>query len=429
MATEVSSYDRDSQPYSNIGLISVTFPDGSSFHGTCSLIGQNDILTATHMVYDPDHGGWADSYDFYFGADYNSQTGQFEDYGFEYTPSQWNVIGWPDQTFTDDNNDTMIKSETQFDIALIGVGDPIGDSLGWLGLSSGYNGTYLTEAIGYPGDTTGMMHESVYITENSYFEIYESDYDVMGPGSSGGPLLVDNYVIGVKSTGSWWADIGFVYDKIIEEMEENNSLLEGSGIPSDDYLNGTLTTGLINVDSRVTGKIEKADDEDWFAIAFQAGLNYQIDLEGNSTSEGTLTDPYLRGIYYSGKEGVDLIENTVDDDSGIGLNSQLQFRPDYSGTYYIAAGAAGKAGTGTYTLSATLNDDYANLESTTGFIVVNGQTTGTIEISNDEDWFSVSLLAGQAYQIDLEGAPTSQGSLSDPCLNGIYFSDGKSGGW
>ena len=171
MATEVSGYDRDSQPYSNIGLIWVTFPDGTQSRGTCSLVGQNDILTATHVVYSPDNGGWADSYDFYFGADYNDMTGQFEDYGFEYTPSQWEVIGWPDQAFTDDDNGTMILSELQYDSALIGVSDAIGDTLGWLGLSPGYDGTYLSEAVGYPVDTTGMMQEDIYVDKNPYYAV------------------------------------------------------------------------------------------------------------------------------------------------------------------------------------------------------------------------------------------------------------------
>ncbi|OQY19243.1 MAG: hypothetical protein B6I36_04650 [Desulfobacteraceae bacterium 4572_35.1] len=195
MLTEVTEHDRNKQPYSNIGLIRVTFPDGSHFKGTCSIVGKNDILTATHMVYSPDHGGWASEYSFYFGADYNNQTHQFEDYGFEYTPSKWAVIAWPEQAFADSDNGSMSFTETQYDTALIGVNDAIGDTLGWLGMSP----------------------------------------MVMGSGSSGGPLLMDDYVVGVKSTTIAWADIGHVFDDLVVGMNNNDSLLSQINPPAPTY--------------------------------------------------------------------------------------------------------------------------------------------------------------------------------------------------
>ena len=225
MSTEVSGNLRDSQPYSNIGVVFATFPDGTTIRGTCSLVGVNDILTATHVIYDPDRGGWANGFEFYFGADYNNLYGYFEDYGFSYTPDRWTINAWPDQAFTDSNNDTMLQSEAQYDVAVIGVNSPIGDMLGWLGLDAGYNASTSANAVGYPAGSTGMMQENVFVLDASYYGLYESNYDVFGPGSSGGPLLVGNYVIGVKSTSLWWADIGFVYDQLTEILDENDSLL------------------------------------------------------------------------------------------------------------------------------------------------------------------------------------------------------------
>jgi len=235
MLTEVTEYDRHNQPYSDIGLIRVTFPDGSHFKGTCSIVGQNDILTATHMVYSPDHGGWASEYSFYFGADYNNQTHQFEDYGFKYTPSKWEVIAWPEQAFADSDNGSMSFTETQYDTALVGVNDAIGDTLGWLGMSSGYNDACLAEAVGYPDDATGMMHDTVYIDKNQNSDVYTSDYMVMGSGSSGGPLLMDDYVVGVKSTTIAWADIGHVFDDLVVGMNNNDSLLSQINPPAPTY--------------------------------------------------------------------------------------------------------------------------------------------------------------------------------------------------
>ncbi len=225
MATEVSGYLRDDQPYSCIGIIQVTFPDGYQARGTCTLVGINDILTATHMVYAPDHGGWADDYTFNFGADYNDTTGYFEDYGYEYSPSEWSTSAWPDQVFNDSNNELLTLSESEYDIAIIGVNAPIGDELGWLGIDPGYYGDFSANAVGYPVGATGMMRETVYASENPNYYLFESYYDSMGPGSSGGPLLIGNYVIGVKSTGYHWADVGYLFDTLVDKMEENNSLL------------------------------------------------------------------------------------------------------------------------------------------------------------------------------------------------------------
>lgn len=225
MAIEVSSSQIKTQPYSNIAYLQVTYPDGVQFSGTASLVGRNDILTATHMVYSPDHGGWANAMDFYFGADYNSITGKFDSYGYHYTPSQWKITGWIDQTFTDSDNETVTEKESQSDIAIIGVNSPIGDDLGWLGLDPGYDGFYLAEAVGYPIGQPGMMHETASIHRSFNYSTYESYYDVMGPGSSGGPLIIDNHVIGVKSTGQWWADLGYDFKALTDFMTEDDSLL------------------------------------------------------------------------------------------------------------------------------------------------------------------------------------------------------------
>src|SRR5262252_3242196 len=58
MANEVP--DTNSSPYLAVTLLMVTFPDGYRINGSGAVVGQNDVLTATHMIYSPDHGGFAD---------------------------------------------------------------------------------------------------------------------------------------------------------------------------------------------------------------------------------------------------------------------------------------------------------------------------------------------------------------------------------
>ena len=67
-------------------------------------------------------------------------------------------------------------------------------------------------------------------------------------------------------------------------------------------------------------------------------------------------------------------------------------------------------------------EDLPSDDTTTGEVDVGGSVTGNIGTGTDGDWFKVVLEAGTRYQIDLEGADTSRGTLPDPRM-GLYDSD------
>ena len=115
----------------------------------------------------------------------------------------------------------------------------------------------------------------------------------------------------------------------------------------EDFSTDPSTSGRVAVGDTATGRIGSSGDRDWFAVELVAGRSYTIDLRGSPTGDGTLSDPYLRGIYDA--EG-NLISGTTNDDGGEGWNSRLTFTADAAGTYYVAAGAFGYY-EGTYTLS------------------------------------------------------------------------------
>jgi hypothetical protein len=75
--------------------------------------------------------------------------------------------------------------------------------------------------------------------------------------------------------------------------------------------------------------------------------------------------------------------------------------------------------------STTPHDDFASslTDTTAPFaqVAVNGTGTGSLETIGDRDWFRVQLVAGVTYVINLEGAATAAGTLSDPYLR---FHDG-----
>ena len=67
-------------------------------------------------------------------------------------------------------------------------------------------------------------------------------------------------------------------------------------------------------------------------------------------------------------------------------------------------------------------EDLPTDDTTTGEVDVGGSVTGNIGTGTDGDWFKVVLEAGTRYQIDLEGADTSRGTLPDPRM-ALYYSN------
>ena len=205
-----------------------------------------------------------------------------------------------------------------------------------------------------------------------------------------------------------------------QAQDEAASVSEGGAdLPAD-----STTTGRVVVGGSATGRIGTTGDQDWFAVTLEAGKLYRFDLEGRSTGDGTLLDPYLRGIY--DEEG-DRIDGMTNDDSGAGRNSRVYFTPAEGATYYVSAGAD-RNKTGTYTLAVTevsdYSDDYAAAPTTTGTVVVGGSATGNIDVPGDQDWFAVTLEAGKLYRFDLTGWSPGDNTLGVPYLRGIYDANG-----
>ena len=194
-----------------------------------------------------------------------------------------------------------------------------------------------------------------------------------------------------------------------------------------DVVAGTATTGTLAVGGSVTGLIETPGDVDWFAMTLEKGKTYRFDLKGSETGDGTLKDPYLRGIHDA--KG-NLVADTADDDSGTGANSRAFFTPADSGTYYVAAGGF-RDHFGTYTMSAAL-DSYSADTATKGTVAVGGAATGTIEPTGDVDWFRTTLSAGTWYEIGLKGTganPAGENWLEIYDSNGNRLAYDRTAGW
>jgi len=347
---EVSRAELAKFPYPSIGVIIARWDSGESVQGTAVVVGKNDVLTAMHVVYDPVLG-WADDLEFYFGADYNSATGQFEFKQYSLTTGfTWVSSGYNSSVYDDSDNQTNIQREAQYDIAVIGLSKEIGLETGYFGLDPARdtNGQSLI-AAGYPEGSTGLVVQQVLVDKSSSYGIYTSAVDIFGRGASGGPLYTsDGYLVGIKSTSKWWSDIGFIYDYILSTRNNNDYLL---GIKYDDYSYfQSSSNDSVLVGTPKGGEINFDDDIDYLKVSLSAGQQYTIAVSGV-----TLDDPYLE-VYSSDKVRV-----ASNDNFGAGFNSSLSYTPSKSDFFYIRVthSNATTKSTGTYQVSVSTKDTNA----------------------------------------------------------------------
>ena len=212
--------------------------------------------------------------------------------------------------------------------------------------------------------------------------------------------------------------------------DDSGNVSEGdTDLPAD-----TTTTGKVEVGGSVTGTIADTTDDlttgDSFKVDLEAGKRYQIDVEGAPTGRGTLPDPWLGNIL--DPDG-NLVQDSGDNDGGVGLNARLILKPTADGTHYVKVNSYFVPNTqpGTYTLSVIVlgangaseaDTDFPNNNTTSGRVEVGASVTGNTATVSGDDWFRVDLEADKTYQFDLEGAPTNRGTLPDPLLK---FYDGS----
>jgi hypothetical protein len=215
------------------------------------------------------------------------------------------------------------------------------------------------------------------------------------------PTLTGNYTVIAGETG----DNATGTYRLTVEADDFRSTVEGTGAL------GTLAVGT----SGATGTINYNGDRDLFGVSLTAGTQYFIDLEGMPTTQGSLADTYLRGIHDAAGT---LLPGTLDDDGGVGANSRMIFTPTTTGTYFVSAGGYNTE-VGSYRVFVRPDDWRSTFEGigSTGLVKANSAgATGKIDYTGDQDMFRTTLTAGTQYYIDLEGSPTSQGTLleADP---------------
>jgi V8-like Glu-specific endopeptidase len=171
--------DATAFPYRAIGRVTATFPDGKSFWGTGALIDPSHVLTAGHVIYGGDHGGWATAVTFTPG-----QNGTSKPYGSASGTLLRSYTGWTQ------------NGDYNFDLGLITLNQSLGNTVGWFGVEaqpdSFYSGHGSLNSAGYPKDKSfnGVSMYSIFgaVDGASAHRVgFRGSLDIAG-GQSGSPM-------------------------------------------------------------------------------------------------------------------------------------------------------------------------------------------------------------------------------------------------
>ena len=216
--------EHDTYPYSAVTYIESEFPNGKTSSGSGAVVGENDVLTASHIIYSPEDGGLADSITVYPGLDgYEQPYGSYDAASFNY--------------YEVDGDGYSSQDESEDEWAVLGFDKDFGNQTGWFGLDpNASSGTY--NLTGYPGayqtdEGLRMTNDNGTVTKDNLYFVYNYNSIDSNPGNSGGPLWHQKddgpYIIGFSATSIWATDITSGYSNILDAIDENNYLYEEPG--------------------------------------------------------------------------------------------------------------------------------------------------------------------------------------------------------
>jgi Ca2+-binding RTX toxin-like protein len=177
------------------------------------------------------------------------------------------------------------------------------------------------------------------------------------------PVTGDYFVV----AENWGAAAGTGYSISVQDFVDT--------IPA-----STATTEALSVGGSVTQSYGFSGPySDWYSVSLTAGQSYQL-ASNNSVDR----------VYF-----VDATGSVVAIEGGNGLD-RAHFTPTTSGTYYVGISTP----TSYYTLSLNaVTDDHGTSPALAGSLTVGTPTAGTLESPCDDDWFAVTLTAGQSYRL------------------------------
>lgn len=196
--------------------------------GSGVLVGRNDVLTASHLIYNASLGGLAEQIRVYFSFEPG------EPGAVAHSPLQlrYHATHSLDGSGLIPSGDgagaTLAHGE--LDIALLSIPAPVGDRQGWFGFSGGFPGGPVG-VLGHPAlYGHRLMFDDGSIRRDPLENLFWVNADLeINPGNSGGPIYYDHgggpFVVGVVSTRSFAAAVDRHLGWIQAEMGVNDRFL------------------------------------------------------------------------------------------------------------------------------------------------------------------------------------------------------------
>jgi V8-like Glu-specific endopeptidase len=189
-------------PFRAVGQLLMTWQSGATAICSGALISSHTVLTAAHCLYNHDDGGWAANIKYVPGR--RGSTDSDAPYGAFEWETAYILSGYTD------NYDGTYGSVYPWDLGVLILKEPIGDSLGWLGYRHYEDlGAFTANIAGYPSDMplgTMWLVSCEVLAENIGTQYFLTDCDTY-PGSSGSAVYAlgdddERIIVGVNVAGS-----------------------------------------------------------------------------------------------------------------------------------------------------------------------------------------------------------------------------------
>lgn len=156
----------------------------------------------------------------------------------------------------------------------------------------------------------------------------------------------------------------------------------------------SATPGDLRGNRYLRSSIFESGDVDWFTLELKSGTTYEFHALGTDTDHGSLANPALRAWDSDGNW------LASDDNSGTGNNARFTITTGEAGLYYFEVFSAAPNGTGSYHIFSDQLDDFDAALSKPGQLELNSTgIDGMIDYTGDRDWFEISLVKGNRYDI------------------------------
>jgi Ca2+-binding RTX toxin-like protein len=233
----------------------------------------------------------------------------------------------------------------------------------------------------------------------------------------------NNYQTATGAFTASFTDNGVIETDTVREGTDTTTSLAPSLT-----VQGTIDAEPISGDGRTSDGAGGFIDKDWYVVTLEAGRTYIFTGSAAVSNSDTLTQLAMT-LRDASENVIAGIYNNGNNQFAEGVAPSFSYTPINSGTYYLAISAGGnnyQTATGAYTASFTDNgvmaDDFADDASDTtapiGTLSVGGSITGVIGLADandtygDKDVFTVNLIKGQAYQVNLQSILVNGMTLS-----------------